>query len=144
MRQIILIRAFAFTMFVYLFWVWFVGFDESIVPDSVKTESWTQGDTLYFPNIVLMLHDYRIPLAFFSLALICLKNSLGKWGFLLFSVTGPTMYFSDGWLYKTDFLENLEYAVQMIQGALLALCFFGTSAKEFTLKFKFKNKEPTR
>jgi hypothetical protein len=131
-------------MFIYLFWVWFVGFDESIVPTLVKAQSWQQGDTLYFPYMVDNFHVYRMPLAFISLILISLKNNFGKWGFLLFSISGPIMYFSDGWLYKVDLLENIEYAIQMLQGALIALCFFGKSSTEFCWNFNlYKSKSAT-
>lgn len=135
-REIYLIRTFASIMFIYLFWVWFIGFDESVIPKEVKIQYWLQESNLYFPYLVEHFHFYRIPLAFVSLLLISLKHNAGKWGFLLFSISGPTMYFSDGWLHKTDLLENVEYAIQMLQGALIAMCFFSKTAQDFSWGFR--------
>lgn len=135
MKSLITFRAFIVTFVIYLIWVWFFDNDESIVPKQVVMNWLMQPSPHWlFPDQILIhVYDVRKLIAFISLALLLFHNNVGKWGFLAFSISGPLLH-THGWGYELNWVTNLEWSIQMMQGALITMCFIGSESKKFTWK----------
>lgn len=128
---------------IYLIWVWFFSSDYSTVPYAVR-QAWFNQDMPHWllpDSIMFYVYDARKAVAFVSLALLLFYNKFGRLGFLIFSITGPLLH-SHGWGYELNWVTNLEWAIQMMQGGLIAVCFVGRESKKFSWSFN-KPMQPT-
>ncbi|WOH36430.1 hypothetical protein RI844_13740 [Thalassotalea fonticola] len=134
-------RLFIAVFTAYLISVWYFNNDESIIPYQVVNYWMMQPmpHWLLSDDILLYVYDIRKALAFISLALLAIHNNIGKWGFLIFSISGPLLH-TKGWGYELNWVTDLEWSVQMMQGALIAMCFIGPVSE----KFKWQVNKPIK
>ncbi|MDD8059799.1 hypothetical protein [Shewanella metallivivens] len=128
----LIFRFFIVVFTAYLISVWYFNNDESIIPYQV-VNYWMMQPMPHWllPDDILMyVYDFRKPLAFISLALLAVHNNFGKWGFLIFSISGPLLH-TEGWGYELNWVTDLEWSIQMMQGALITMCFIGPVSEKF-------------
>ena len=139
--QINIFRLLVILFAVYLGWVWFFYPSEVSIPVYVKHAWLNQSfDNILYPKWVFdVIHDVRkmilAPVAIIGL-LLC--NNVGKYAFLLFTLSGPFNGLSNGWFYSLYWVETIGWYAQLIQGGIVLMCFYGNVSNYFSWKVTYK------
>lgn len=135
--EIVVFYVCLFSQILFYIWLWAFGMygaDYNLIPSQITSMTDMQPSTPLVGTWTLWgsIYDFRMWLGICCMSLLLFFNNIGKYGFVVFLFSGPILLHNSGWLYELQWIDDLQWALQMLAGCLVGISFFGKSSSCWT------------